>query len=68
VNDIGFQVIGPEIIKRPRGGFLAISNRCTTLRIGVIADTEEQAKREFGEIVERWMKERAAELSQQSAH
>jgi len=66
-NDI-FKVIGPEIIKRHRGGFLAISSRCTTLRIGVIAETEERAKREFGALVDRWMQERAEELAQQSAH
>ncbi len=54
-------LIGPDIIKRVRGGYLAVSNRSVAIRLGAIGGTEDQARAAFGEFVEGWLRARDAE-------
>ena len=46
--------IAPRLIERRCGGWLAVSNSTAPLKIGVTADTEEQAREAFGQAVREW--------------
>jgi hypothetical protein len=54
--------IEPRIIKRVRGGVLAVSPRNAAIRIGVIAADEASARSEFASLVAAWAQARAAEI------
>lgn len=47
--------VHPETIKRRCGGWLAVSPVGQPLRIGVTAETEEEAVEEFCRSFSRWM-------------
>lgn len=51
----------PEIIQRVRGGVMAITRRNAGIRIGVICDTEVEARLKFAELVDGWLKARDKE-------
>ena len=45
----------PQIIQRHCGGYLALSTSAQAPRIGVTADTEDEAKEKFHRAFTRWM-------------
>ena len=57
----------PVMIHRRRGGWLAISHPELELRIGVIGQTEDEARIKFAERVESWAKSKADESANQQA-
>lgn len=57
----------PLIIKRLCGGWLAVTRREVRLRIGVAADSEEEARKRFSEAVRQWATAKEAELADQQA-
>jgi hypothetical protein len=61
VNITKEEFIDPRVIRRVRGGFLALSPRNAQLKVGVIAATEEEARLAFGVIVLNWRRFRDAE-------
>jgi hypothetical protein len=48
--------VKPQLIERKCGGWLAITPRGCPLSIGVTADTDVEAKREFEAAIDRWSK------------
>jgi len=46
--------VKPVLIKRAGGGWLAITPRGWPLSIGVIAETNEAARRQFDNALRRW--------------
>jgi hypothetical protein len=46
--------IGPDLIRRACGGWLAVSPEGAILRIGVTAATEAEARDLFHQTAERW--------------
>jgi hypothetical protein len=61
VNIINDELIDPRVIRRARGGFLALSPRNAPIRVGAVAATEEDAREAFGAIVQNWRNARDAE-------
>ena len=49
-------VIRPVLIERTRGGWLAVSQAGSELRIGVVGDTEKQARQRFADALKKWAK------------
>lgn len=68
LNNIKSQTIDPIVIKRVRGGFLAISPRKAPISLGAIAETESAARHAFGTLIIQWAHAREAELAEQSSH
>jgi hypothetical protein len=66
VNNINEELINPRVIKRVRGGFLALSPRNAPIRVGAVAATEEDAREAFGAIVLNWRRSRDAERAPHS--
>ena len=44
----------PTLVERSCGGWLAVSSPGATLKIGVTADTEEEARAAFDRSVRKW--------------
>lgn len=55
--------IVPEVSPRSCGGWIAVSGPDAPLRIGVIADTEEEVRAAFDQAVSRWEKILSSEKS-----
>lgn len=53
----------PELVKRRRGGWLAITPRRLQLRIGAIGNSPEEARANFNELLIRWLAARDQELA-----
>jgi hypothetical protein len=53
MNDTPF-VVEPEVIRFRYGGWLAITSRATKLRIGVVGESESDARALFDESLRRW--------------
>lgn len=68
MDNMSAELIGPDIIRRVRGGVIAVSHRNVGIRLGVIAENEEIARSEFAALVRRWMDARQKELSHQATH
>jgi hypothetical protein len=47
-------VTKPVLTKRTRGGWMAISEAGSVLRVAVVGDTEEQAIERFDELIKGW--------------
>jgi hypothetical protein len=47
--------IRPHLVRRTRGGWLAVAPSEATFRIGVTASTEEEAKEKFCFVYSRWI-------------
>lgn len=47
--------IHPEVIRREVGGWLAVSPKWARLRVGVTAETEDDARALFSQTVKRWL-------------
>jgi hypothetical protein len=50
------QNIQPKICRRKCGGYLAVSEEGSSLRIGVIGQSEEEARRLFKQEILEWVK------------
>lgn len=61
MNRVDSELLGPDVIKRVCGGYLATSKRSVAIRIGATGDTEDQARAAFHKIAERWLRAREAE-------
>ena len=59
------ELTAPDVIKRVRGGYLALSKRSIAVRIGATGDSEEEARQEFADIMGVWLRARKAEKAQQ---
>jgi hypothetical protein len=57
------QTIDPIVIKRVRGGFLAVSPRRAAISIGAIGATEEEARYVFQQLVDSWISARDSEFA-----
>jgi hypothetical protein len=44
----------PQLIERRNGGWLAVTDDDSPVRVGVIGDTEEEATERFREALARW--------------
>lgn len=53
-NDPALYGVKPELIERHCGGWLAVTPRGWPLSIGVTADTESDAIKEFEVALDRW--------------
>jgi hypothetical protein len=61
MNTTDDELIDPKVIKRVRGGFLALSPRNAPLKVGAVATTEEDAREAFAAVVTSWRRSRDAE-------
>lgn len=52
----GFAQMQPILLRRLSGGWLAISEPDSPLRIGVAGDTEEEARTKFDRAVTAWQR------------
>ena len=68
MNNNESQTIDPVVIRRVRGGFLAISPKKAPISIGVIAETESTARDAFQALITRWATARDAELAEPASH
>lgn len=55
-NDPAIYSVKPQIIERVRGGWMAITPRGWPLSIGVMADSEAEARAAFDAELLRWAK------------
>ncbi len=53
--------IEPEVINRVCGGWLALTPRAAPVRLGAVGLTEEAARANFAQMIERWAALRDAE-------
>lgn len=51
----------PIVVKRCRGDWFAVTGKEAEIRIGVIGNSEEDARAKFAQIVEGWRRARDAE-------
>lgn len=49
-----YDLIEPRLLRREGGGWLAISEPGAKLRIGVVADTADEARARFGRELAAW--------------
>jgi hypothetical protein len=61
MRDLSSDILEPDVIKRVRGGYLAVSKRSLAVRLGAIGETEDQARAAFAELVDTWLRARNAE-------
>lgn len=66
MNIANEELINPRVIKRVRGGFLALSPRNAPIKVGAVAGTEEDARKAFSAIVLNWRRSREAEQAPHS--
>ena len=55
-DDPAMYAVKPHLIERECGGWLAITPRGWPLSIGVTAESEAGARKEFAAALERWLK------------
>lgn len=58
----------PVLVKRKCGGWLAVSAAEAEFRIGVIGESEADAREKFSKVLSVWTRARAAELAERAAH
>ena len=51
-----YDQIEPQLLRRLDGGWLAVSGPGAWIRIGVVADTEEEARQRFQQELAAWVK------------
>jgi hypothetical protein len=64
MNESALEIMAPKVLKRPRGGFLAVSGPLAPVRLGAMADTEGDAVAQYNELVSSWARDRAAEQAE----
>jgi hypothetical protein len=57
-------VVTPVLIRRARGGWLAVSPPNSVLKIGVVAESEVEARERFAEALVAWDRLRDARLGE----
>ena len=65
MNTVGVDIMSPDLLPRVRGGFLALSERAFSVRIGATGLTEAEARDTFKQVAEVYLRARDAEQSQQ---
>jgi hypothetical protein len=68
MDSLSTELLGPDLISRVCGGFLAISRRSVAIRLGAIGATEADARAAFNVLVQQWQDARNMELAQKPAH
>ena len=61
MNLIDSKFLGPDVIERVRGGYLAVIKRSVAIRLGAVGATEDQAVAAFNEVAQSWLRARDAE-------